>query len=389
MRIWNFLRKSLKENLRDWKILLITLIMAPIYVLITYTTVGNSNPIYQVIVNNQDQGFQMEDGTVVNLGEDSVNALKTALYLDGSPMFKVVMDSHQQLNEKKLKDRDVEVLLVIPADFSQVLQEKMSVTNRVLAKMALYGDESNPKYAIARILVDTTIYSAIATLTNTEMPMEIVGIALDDVEAPTPFEAYIPGMLALSLISLIFTAVASIIKEIDKGTMKRIKISKLSPMEFLTSVSITQALISIPVLLLTYCTAYLFGYRPEGSLISVMLVGFISSFSIMAVSLLIASFINTIFELMTVGTLPYFILLFFSGAWFPMSGKTLFSIGSHSFGLTDLLPISHTVSAMNKILNYGANFSEILFEMGTVVVITIIYFSIGIPLFTRKHMGAI
>lgn len=388
MRIWSFLKKSLKENLRDWKILVITLIMAPIYVLITFATVGNSNPSYNVIVYNQDQGIQMEDGGIVNMGLDSVNALKNASYPDGSHMFKVVLNADQKTNEKKLKDRDAELLLVIPADFSRVLQENLLSANQSVAKMTLYGDESNPKYAIARILVDTTIYNLIAIMTHTEMPMEIVGMSLDDADAPTPFEAYVPGLLALSLISLIFTAVASLIKEIDKGTIKRINISKLKPTQFLASVSITQALISIPVLLLTYVTAFTLGYRPEGSIISVLLVGFISSFSIMAVSLLIASFISTIFELMTVGSLPYFILLFFSGAWFPMSNKTLFQIASHPFGLTDFLPISHTVTAMNKILNYGAKFSEVLFEMGTVVVITIIYASIGIILFTRKHMRA-
>lgn len=389
MRMISLLRKSIKENIRDWKILNITLVMAPIYVLITYSTFGNTNQSYNIIISNHDNAVIMQDGTMFYAGKDIIDEMKKMEYSDKTKVFNLNFENNLQIGEKLLKDRTAEIYIIIPENFSKTLRESINDAKRAKAKLIMYGDEANPKYMMARVLVDTSIYGYITMVTGSEFPMEIEGKSIENSKAPTPFGAYIPGLLALSLISLMFTAVASIIKEIDKGTIKRIKISKIRPMEFLTSISITQAIISIPVLLFTYITAFALGYRPAGSVTSVLVVGFLSSFSIMAISLLIASFISTIFELMTVGSLPYFLILFFSGAWFPMPGKNLFYIGSHPIGAMDILPISHTVSAMNKILNFGSGLRDVVFELCVIVALTVIYFSIGVWLFNKRHMKAV
>lgn len=310
-------------------------------------------------------------------------AMEEARYPDKTRIFKISEPGDVEKGQKLLRDRTAELLVIIPGDFSRSLIEQNSDQK---ATVEIYGDETNPKYMMARVMVDTSVYDYLMKITGSTLPLDIVSKPIETSAAPTPFGSYIPGLLALSLVSLMFTAVASIIKEVDKGTINRIKISRLKPFEFLAANSITQAIISIPVILLTYLTAYGLGYRPVGSLMTVIVVGFISSFSIMGISLIVASFLKTIFELMTIGSLPYFILLFFSGALFPMPGKALSTIAGHSIGITDILPVSHTVSAMNKILNYGADLGDVAFELCSILVLIVIYFSIGVWLFNRKHM---
>ena len=57
MRMLSFLRKSLKENMRDLMILIITLTMPPIYVLITYAVYNDTNQTYSILVDNRDEGI--------------------------------------------------------------------------------------------------------------------------------------------------------------------------------------------------------------------------------------------------------------------------------------------------------------------------------------------
>ena len=385
MRILSFLRKSIKENIRDWKILVITLIMAPIYVLITYTVYHDANQSYSIIVSNLDKGIAIKEGSHFNVGDNIVSAMEEAHYSDKKKVFAIRVENDVQKGQKRLKDRSAEIMIIIPEDFSQSMLAHMAGESQRPA-LIIYGDEASPQVMMARVLADVSIYEVVMTITKTDLPIAIVSKPIENAKAPTPFGAYIPGLLALSLVSLMFTAVASIIKEVDKGTIRRIKISRLKPIEFLSAISLTQAILSIPVILLTYLTAFSLGYRPTGSLITLLVVGLFSSFSIMGISLMIASFINTIFELMTVGSLPYFILLFFSGAWFPMPAAKLFAIAGHPIGITDILPISHTVSAMNKILNYGAGLSDVFFEFCAILILTIFYYTAGVFLFNRKHM---
>lgn len=383
MRILSFFRKSLKENLRDLMILILTLVMAPIYVLITYAVFNNTSQTYHVIIDNQDRGAVFKDDARINAGEGVMAAAKDFRYSDNSRVFRITGTGDLKKGQQLLRDRTADLVMVIPGDFSSSLVEQNSAKK---ASVEIYGDEGNPKYMMARVMIDAAIYDYVIKLTGSEFPLDIVSKPIENSAAPTPFGSYIPGLLALSLVSLMFTAVASIIKEVDKGTINRIKISHLRPMEFLTANSMTQAIIAVPVLLFAYVTAFCLGYRPVGSLLSVLIVGVISSFSIMGISLIVASFLKTIFELMTVGTLPYFILLFFSGAWFPMPVKTLFTIAGHNVSITDILPISHTVSAMSKILNYGAGLGDVMYELCAILILTVFYFSIGVRLFKRKHM---
>jgi ABC-2 type transport system permease protein len=65
----------------------------------------------------------------------------------------------------------------------------------------------------------------------------------------------------------------------------------------------------------------------------------------------------------------------------------MFSIGSQSIGLYDVLAPTHAVVALNKVFVLGAGAGEILYELVSLVVLSVIYFGVGVWLFQRKRLG--
>jgi ABC-2 type transport system permease protein len=233
---------------------------------------------------------------------------------------------------------------------------------------------------------DMIVYQYAAVFAGTSSPLEIQVESVSSVSSLNVFELYVPGLLALALMMLMFTAAASLIKEKDKGTIIRLRIANMTNLEWLTAVSISQIIIGILALVLTYITAVLFGYQASGSLIAASVIGLISCLSIIAISVLVAAFLRTIFDLMTIGCFPFFILMFFSGGMFPLPPLRLFTIGKHAISVNDILPTTHSISALNKILNHGSGLSEVAFEMAAIVILTALTFALGAGLFIKRHM---
>ena len=130
------------------------------------------------------------------------------------------------------------------------------------------------------------------------------------------------------------------------------------------------------------------GYRAVGSLTVLLMVGALTSISIMAFSVLVAAFLRTLFDLVTVGCFPFFVLMFFSGGMFPLPGVTLFEVGARSIEMNDILPTTHAITAMGKVLNYGAGLGDILPELGGVVALSALFYALGTWAFTHRHMTA-
>ncbi|MCP5055064.1 MAG: ABC transporter permease [bacterium] len=200
------------------------------------------------------------------------------------------------------------------------------------------------------------------------------------------FDLYVPALLVLALISLMFTAAATLIKEKDKGTLIRLRLSNMTVGEFFTAVSLVQVIIGLLALVLTYLTALAFGYKTSGSLVAAALVGVLSSLAVIAVSLIVAAFLRTIFDLMTVGCFPFFILMFFSGGMMPMPPLKLFALGGHVFNVNDILPTTHSIKALGKVLGSNAGLGDVMFEITAIIVLTIVYFAIGYRLFKHRHL---
>jgi ABC-type multidrug transport system permease subunit len=71
-----------------------------------------------------------------------------------------------------------------------------------------------------------------------------------------------------------------------------------------------------------------------------------------------------------------------------MPGMTLFTLGGHAVSPYDILPPTHAVMALNKILSLGARLHEVSYELVSLVVLSVLYFLFGVWLFRRQHLRA-
>lgn len=219
------------------------------------------------------------------------------------------------------------------------------------------------------------------------LPSSISETFLEKKQPLNEFEGYVPGLISLAVLMILFTASATIIRENDKKTLIRLKLSRLGAFNFLAGVCIVQAVVAVAAIVLSYWTALGLGYRPAGGFGAVLVVGIISSLSMVSISLVVASFLDTVFDVLTIGCFPFFILMFFSGSMFPMPKINLFTVGEYALGITDILPLSHTVNAFNKILNYGAGINDVLYDIFMIALLTVIYFAIGLMLYKKRKLS--
>lgn len=53
----------------------------------------------------------------------------------------------------------------------------------------------------------------------------------------------------------------------------------------------------------------------------------------------------------------------------------------------DILPLTYTANAFNKILNYGEGFGGVLFEIFMICLLTVIYFAAGLVLYQKRKLS--
>lgn len=379
MRLIALFRKTMIENLRDWKILILTLSFAPFFVVLMFFYLGEADTTYQVVVVNEDQG---------NLGNLLVTAMQETRLPDETTVLAVREVADRDEAQQQLRNGSADVVVEIPTNFTAAVVAYRPGAGLPPAEVATFGDPSNVNYHIAAVLADYVTYQYTATVTGEPGPLAIRAETVKGVSTLTEFELYVPPLLALSLMMLMFTAAASVIKEKDKGTLVRLRISNMTAFEWLTSIGAAQVIFGLAGVALTYLTAVAFGYRSSGSLTAIAVVATASCLAIIAISVLVAAWLRTIFDLMTIGCFPFFVLMFFSGGMFPLPDLRLFVLGDRSINANDVLPTTHTIAALDRIMTTGGGLGDVTFELGAIAALTAGFLAIGTWLFARRHLRA-
>jgi ABC-2 type transport system permease protein len=237
----------------------------------------------------------------------------------------------------------------------------------------------------AASFIDYLTFGYLGLKTGIELPMNMNYKYAGRGKITSEFDLYIPALLVLSIIMMLFTAGASIVREIEKDTITRLALSKVTSTEFMAALSLNQIIIGLICLLLTLLAAFSVGYKTSGSIPLLLLTGTVTCFSVISISIITACFIRTMFGLLTLGCFPFFILAFFSDSFMPLPKINLFSLAGNQVYLNDILPTATATRALNKILNYDAGLSDVLFELIWITAVAVVYFFIGTLLFKRKY----
>jgi ABC-2 type transport system permease protein len=371
MKILAIIRKALIMQMRDFGALMLTILSAPFFILVYYFLTSGGSTTYSVLYQDIDRNGSVE------IRKQLVEDLNAVTYNNGAQAL-ILTETHDTAAAKTLiKNRKVDVLLVIPEGFSD------SVKIGHAPNFQVYGEASNPKYSIGLIFSITGVESMVRRYSQNKPLYTFDEKFMGNSLAKSEFDIYVPGIFVFSIIMLILSASLSIIRDVEDKTMLRLKLTRMTVLDYLIGNALVQWLVGIVSFGITLLLAKMLGFNSAGSLWLVLLVCSLCILSIIAISLILVAFCKNATMVMIVGNFPLFILMFFTGAMMPLPRHEMIA----GFALNDLLPPTHAVIAMNKIFTYGSTLSDISFELLMLSGLTLVYFIVGMILFRKKHLN--
>ena len=386
-RLLSMLRKCSREQMRDLWVLGLSLAFGPLFVLLYYLiTGGTGSTSYSVLVINQDVPVLTEQGVRLASGEDVVNELKAMTYENGNPLFRVTIMTDRSKSETRLRNRDAALLLVIPSDFSTVIASALQGETSTQSSLTFVGDLTNPTYTVAAVMVMTVSDEYISSATGAQRPIQLIEIPLGNSAARTEFENYVPALFIFAIILIIFQAAMTAAREVESGTLRRLRLTRLNSFEFLGGMTIWLVFIALLEAVVTFLVALACGFRSQGSLWLAVMVGAVTSLSVIGSGMIVAAFSKTVSQAFVIANFPLGLFMFMSGVIYPMPRTPLFSLFGHAVAIYDILPTTHAVLALNKIFTLGLGFKDIVFELSALTMLSLVYFFIGVWVFQKKHM---
>ena len=293
---------------------------------------------------------------------------------------------NKQTALNKLRTQKSDALVIIPENFSEVIHNPDMLNGNINAEIEFIGDLTNISYMVSAIWANDILNEYTQGLTQEKQPIKIKETSLGYSGSINDFDYVVPGILIISVIMLMLSATVAIITEVEHKTIIRLKLSKISTFGFLSGVSIVQIIVGLISVLLTGIVAYWLGFDFRGSFGILLLIAVLTSISIIAFCLILAAVTQTVSEVLIVGNFPLFLFMFFTGAAFPLEAKEIFTIAGYSVSLPGFMSPSHAIVALRKIFILDMDFNDIIPEIIAVVLLTIIYFLIGIWACNKRHM---
>lgn len=377
MKILKIYWKSLKEQARDWSTLSLSLILGPFFVLLYWLMIPSGSTTFGVMVLDLDKGSS---------GADTIAVMETLFYPSGDPLLEVTTVTDRDEAETLLRDRDAEVLIIIPKNFSEALLTASLGEEAATSAITLVGDLTNPFYAVGAIMANSAIDEYVQEVTGETRPITIEEIALGASGGRSEFDLYVPGMLIISVVMLVFIVSMTITYEVEAGTLRRLQLTRMTAFDLLTGISLSTITLGIIAVLLTFLAAMALGFESQGPIWAAMLIGAITAIAVVGVGLIVAAFSKTVSQAFIIANFPLIFFMFFSGAVYPLPRVRFFEVAGRVISLYDVIPATHAVIALNKILTLGTGLIDVLYELVSLVVLSALYFAIGIWLFRQRHM---
>lgn len=373
MTVLAVLRKGVREQRRDLWVLLLSIATSPLFVFIYWMFYGVDDTAYRLcVVVSDSPGHQVHD---------AVEALRETSTL------RISMVDDMESAKRTVMDGNADAAIELPHEFNAAVStrsNKTQNTSREPISVRLVGDLTNPRYMVAAIMSFSAIEDYVADATGEMRLLELDEEALGSSASKTSLDAYVPGLLILAIVMLIFQASMSVAREMESGTLIRLKMAAMKPADFLAGISIVHIAIGMLSIALTLLVAQALGFHSQGPIWVAFVVGAITILPIIGVGLIIASLSRGVSQAFIIANFPMMLFMFFSGSLFPVSKILTFQLGGHTIGLFDILPPTHAVAALNKVLTMGADLKAIAYELSILIVLSALYFIVGVHLFSKR-----
>jgi ABC-2 type transport system permease protein len=370
MRAWIVARKALREVRREPVMVALTLVFGPALVLLYLMVFPETAPSYGVVVVNADQGVPADDGAPVTAGDDVAAALRALVDADGKAVLVVRTAESVDAARDVVEDREAEAILVLPADFSARVRALADAADAGPVRYTLSGDLTSAKYLVTAVLTDSAMQASVAELTGRSAPVQVTEEPLGGSGTRSEFELYVPGLIVFSVILLVFLAAMLVAREFESGGMRRLRLTRMTGADYVVGTSAVLTLLGGSAVALTFLTAWLCGFRSQGPMwVGGLLLG-LAALSVIGVGLMTAALARTVVKAFVLANFPLAVLMFFSGAMFPMPRITWFKFAGHPVGPFELLAPTHAVTGLTRVVTMGDGFGDVLFEVAALVLLT-------------------
>ncbi|MDP3033952.1 MAG: ABC transporter permease [Methanobacteriaceae archaeon] len=420
--------KDSKELLRDRKGLFLILGFPLFFMLIfgfAFGGMGQENETHNLAIVNYDQGAVFPTTNAkINFGNNLTTVLKDTKYEDSEThIFNVTKTTENNANNI-IKNSNADALLIIPKNFSQAMVNLLSSNinqnalssssssassgstssnSNVTAKLIIRGDSSSVSFGVSQAILVGIIGNYQDQVVN-NVKKSVSGSSSSQIEyiktdvesasgtsSFTTFDFLAPGMMVFAILLLATTVASGLTREVESGTLKRLKLSKMRSFDLLFGGLIPWSLIAALQILILLGVAIAIGFHWQGgtnSIILAMIVAIIGGVASVALGMIIASFAQNDRQATNLGTLVTVPVSFLSGAFFQLPQVVMGNFMGNTVEIYDLLPWRHTLLALRRILIYGGNWNDISYQVAWMVVLTVILFSIGVVLFSKMRLQA-
>jgi len=294
--------------------------------------------------------------------------------------------SDQAAAEPILRDRGATAFIQIPADFSQTIQAMQAGDRSVTTTITFGGDLSNTYYMIGANMALTAVDAYVQQATGQKPLVNYIEKPMGASATRSEFETYVPGTLIFAVILLIFLASMTVAREIETGTLRRLQLTPMTSFDLLGGITVALLLVGAIASILSFLVALALGFHSQGPVWVAILVSVVASLSVIGLGMVVASLTRSVSQAFVVANFPLGLMMFFSGVIFPMPAVKLFTIAGRTISPYDILPPTHAVVALNKILTLGASLGDVAYELTALLVLSVLYFAIGVWLFRRTHL---
>lgn len=333
----------------------------PVLIMLLFTAIfGREIPF------NANIGIVNKDGTPYS------ESIITGLNSTGLFTIKNFSDEVEAL--KELNATNVRAVLTIPQNFTTDLYFQNATVSLVM-------DGSNPD--VARLIRDgvRTFFTQYYKTYN-ENYTEPITINTETVlgQEIGYKENIVPGMLCYPLLfSSMVVSTGAIVYEREKGTLKKIRVSPIRPINMLfgkTLAALFQTAISI--LIMVVLAMVLLAPKLNWNFTLLTPIMFLGSMSGIALGLIISCIGRSPQEASNAATTIAVVLQFFIGMYFPIE-----YLPTYMQQIGRIIPMTYAAQAIRDVMVRNATLNDIMLPITTLIISTIILYTIGVMLYKR------
>lgn len=329
--------KAAKELLRDRRGLIMILLFPMFFMLVfgfAFGDMAQQNESHNLAVINYDQGVTLPGtGENLNFGNNLTQVLKDVKYQDSDVKIFNVNQTNLNDADELLKQRKADAAVVIPENFTHSVLSSASGSTSTTT-VIIRGDTGYIGFGVSQGILtgilgeyqDELVAGIKSQLTRTPVQkvskvIESKVESLPGTESFTNFDFLAPGMIVFAIILLATTVASALTREVDRGTLSRLKLSKMRSFDFLFGNLIPWSLIAAAQVIILLGVALLMGFNWQGGLNSILLavlVGIIGGVASVSLGMIIASFARNDRQAANLATIITVPMSFLTGAFFQL-----------------------------------------------------------------------